>query len=158
MEVISFEIYSKICCICGHQNYGAAAFYFISFLPGEEHKMLDKNKTQTRWPESVRELHQLRDRSSSAKLVPTFAERGFFLVRVTDPYGRILCFIDRSRYFFFQAAPQLYSRGWMDPVPDPLFFRKSVSAGNRTWAFGSVATRQQRRSRCWTSKSNCNFS
>jgi hypothetical protein len=32
-------------------------------------------------------------------------------VSVTDPYGRILGFLDRSRYFFFQVAPQLYSRG-----------------------------------------------
>jgi hypothetical protein len=46
--------------------------------------------------------------------------------------GRILGFLDRSRYFFFQAVPQLYSRGWVDPVPDPLLLRKSGSAGNRT--------------------------
>jgi hypothetical protein len=46
-----------------------------------------------------------------------------------DSYGRILCFLDRSRYFFFQVAPQLYSRGWEDPVPDPLLLRKSGSAG-----------------------------
>jgi hypothetical protein len=52
--------------------------------------------------------------------------------------GRILDFLDRSRYFFFyQVAPQLYSRGCVDPVPDPLFF--SGSAGNRTRVSGSVA-------------------
>jgi hypothetical protein len=28
---------------------------------------------------------------------------------VTDPYSRILGFLDRSRYFFFQVAPHLYS-------------------------------------------------
>jgi hypothetical protein len=33
------------------------------------------------------------------------------VVSVTDPYGRILRFLDRSRYVFFQVAPQLYSRG-----------------------------------------------
>ena len=33
---------------------------------------------------------------------------------------------------FIQVAPQLTSRGWVDPVPDPLLFRKSGSAGNRT--------------------------
>jgi Na+/H+ antiporter NhaD/arsenite permease-like protein len=33
------------------------------------------------------------------------------VVSVTDPYCRILGFLDRSRYFFFQVAPQLYSRG-----------------------------------------------
>jgi hypothetical protein len=27
------------------------------------------------------------------------------------PHGRILGFLDRSRYYFFQVAPQLYSRG-----------------------------------------------
>jgi hypothetical protein len=35
------------------------------------------------------------------------------MVSVTDPYCRILGFLDRSRYFFFQVAPQLYSEaGW----------------------------------------------
>jgi hypothetical protein len=31
--------------------------------------------------------------------------------RVTNPYGRILEFLGRSRYYFFQAASQLYTRG-----------------------------------------------
>jgi hypothetical protein len=31
-----------------------------------------------------------------------------------------------------QITPQLFSRGWVDPVPDPLLLRKSGSAGNRT--------------------------
>jgi hypothetical protein len=33
------------------------------------------------------------------------------MVSVPDPYGRILGFLVRSRYFFFQVAPQLYARG-----------------------------------------------
>jgi hypothetical protein len=41
-------------------------------------------------------------------------------------------FLDRSRYFCIQIAPQLSSRGWVDPVPDPLLLKKSGSAGNRT--------------------------
>jgi hypothetical protein len=41
------------------------------------------------------------------------------MVSVTDPYGCIPGFLDRSRYYFFQVAPQLYSRGWVDPAPDP---------------------------------------
>jgi hypothetical protein len=41
--------------------------------------------------------------------------------------------------FFFQVAPHLYWRGWVDPVPDPLLLRKSGSAGNRTQTSGSVA-------------------
>jgi hypothetical protein len=56
-----------------------------------------------------------------------------------DPYGRILGFLDRSCYFFFQLAPQLYLRGRVDPVPDPLLLRKSGNAGNRTRTSGYVA-------------------
>jgi hypothetical protein len=51
------------------------------------------------------------DRRLSTKLAPTFADRGCHLVRVMDSYGRILGFLDLSRYFFFPVAPQLYSRG-----------------------------------------------
>jgi hypothetical protein len=91
------------------------------------------------WPESASELHRPSDRRLSAKLVLTFADRGFHVVKVTDLYGRILGFLDLSRYFFFQVAPQLYSRGWVDPVPDPLLLRKPGSAGNWTLASGSVA-------------------
>jgi hypothetical protein len=29
----------------------------------------------------------------------TFADRGCHVVSVTDPYGRIIDFLDRSRYF-----------------------------------------------------------
>jgi hypothetical protein len=38
------------------------------------------------------------------------ADRGCHVVSVTNPYGRILGFLDRSLYYFFQVAPQLYSR------------------------------------------------
>jgi hypothetical protein len=48
------------------------------------------------------------------------------------PYGRILGFLTQIRYVFFQVAPQFYSQGWVDPVPDPLILRKSGSAGNWT--------------------------
>jgi hypothetical protein len=73
------------------------------------------------------------------KLMPTSADRGCHVVRMTDAYGRILGFLYRCRYFFYQVAPQLYSRGWVDPVPDPLLLRKSGSGGNRTRTSGSVA-------------------
>jgi hypothetical protein len=61
------------------------------------------------------------------------------VVSVTDPYGRIIGFLYRSHYRFFQVAPQLYSLGGVDPVSDPLILRKSGSAGNRTRTSGSVA-------------------
>jgi hypothetical protein len=31
--------------------------------------------------------------------LPTFADKGCHVVSVTDPYGRILGFLDRSLYF-----------------------------------------------------------
>jgi hypothetical protein len=46
----------------------------------------------TPWPESVGELYRQSDRHLSAKLVPTFADRGCHVVSVTNPYGRILGF------------------------------------------------------------------
>jgi hypothetical protein len=52
---------------------------------------------------------------------------------------RILGFLGRSRYCFFQVAPQLYSRSWVDPVPDPILLRKPGRAGNRTRTSGSLA-------------------
>jgi hypothetical protein len=48
-----------------------------------------------------------------------------------DPHGNLLDFPDRSCYYFFLVDPQLYSRGWVDPVPDPLLLRKSGRAVNR---------------------------
>jgi hypothetical protein len=90
-------------------------------------------------PESASELYQPSERRLSATLVPTFADRGYHVVRVTDSYHCILWFLGRKFYFFFQLAPQLYSRGWVDLVPDPLFLGKSGFAGNWTRTSGSVA-------------------
>jgi hypothetical protein len=67
-----------------------------------------------------------------SKLVPTFAGRRCRVGSTVEPHGRILGFLDRSRFYFFQVALQLYSWGWVGPVPDPLLLRKSGSAGNRT--------------------------
>jgi hypothetical protein len=86
--------------------------------------------------QSGSELYRPSDRPLSTKLVPTFADRGCRVVSAMDPYGRILGFLDRIRYYSFQVAPQLYSRGWVDPVPGPLILRKSSSAGNRTRTSG----------------------
>jgi hypothetical protein len=93
---------------------------------------------RTPWPESASELYRASYRRLSAKFAPTFVDRGCRMISVTDPYGSI-GFLDRSRYFFFQAAPQLYPRGWVNPVPDPLLLRKFASVGNRTQTSGSVA-------------------
>jgi hypothetical protein len=56
------------------------------------------------------------------------------------PYSR---FSRQEPLLFYKVAPQLYSRGWVDPVPDPLLF--FCSAGNRTRASGSVAKNSDHR-------------
>jgi hypothetical protein len=85
------------------------------------------------WPESASELYQLSDLLLSVKLVPTLSERGCHVVSVTDPYSRNFDFLDRRRYFFFQVAPQLYSRDWVD------FSGNLVPPEIWIWASGSVA-------------------
>jgi hypothetical protein len=78
-----------------------------------------------------------------------FANKGCLVVSAMDPHSCILCFLDRSRYFCFQVAPQLYSRGYVVPVPDPLLHRKS-GPGVEPWPLdlqpGTLITRPQRRS------------
>jgi hypothetical protein len=58
-----------------------------------------KKKKKTPWSESASELYRPGDRRLSAKFVQTLADKGCHVVNVTDPYGRILGFLDRSRYF-----------------------------------------------------------
>jgi hypothetical protein len=94
---------------------------------------------RTPCPEAASELHRPLDRRLSAMPVPTFADIWCHVVRATYPYGRILSSLDRSRCIFFQVAPQLYSRGWVGLVPDPLLLRISGRAGNRTRTSWSVA-------------------
>jgi hypothetical protein len=43
-------------------------------------------------------------RRLTAKLMPTFVDKGCCVVSIKDPYGRILGFIDRSRYFWTQIV------------------------------------------------------
>jgi hypothetical protein len=94
-------------------------------------------KKKTPWSETASELYRPSDRRLSTKWLPTFADRGVprgLRDGSLRPYSR---FSRQEPLFFYQVAPQLYSRGWVDPVQDPLLF--FCSAGNRTRASGSVA-------------------
>jgi hypothetical protein len=53
---------------------------------------------KTPWPQFANELYRPSDRRLSAKLVPTFADRGCNVVSMTDSHGRILDLLDRSTY------------------------------------------------------------
>jgi hypothetical protein len=85
-------------------------------------------RTNTPWPEPASELYRSSDRRLSAKLGPTFEDRGCHVVSMTDPYGRDLGFQDRSRYFFFQVV---HETEWTQ-FQTHYFSVKSSSVGNRT--------------------------
>jgi hypothetical protein len=63
------------------------------------HNSCYKTNKQTPWSESASELYRPSDHRLSAKWLPTFADEGCHVVSVTNSYGRILGFLDKSRYF-----------------------------------------------------------
>jgi hypothetical protein len=60
-------------------------------------EFIKQKQKQTPWPQSASELYRPSDRRFSAKLAPTFADRGCRVIRATDPHGRILGFLNRPR-------------------------------------------------------------
>jgi hypothetical protein len=78
----------------------------------------------------------VRERTIPTERPPPVGEGCHVVSATGSPRPLISVFQIRNRYFFFiQVAPQLTSRGsrgWVDPVPDPLLLRKSGSDGNRT--------------------------
>jgi hypothetical protein len=60
------------------------------------------------------------------------------VISVTDPYGRIVGFLDRSRYFSIKLLLSCtHEAEWTPFQTHYVFFSGSV--GNRTQASGSVA-------------------
>jgi hypothetical protein len=62
------------------------------------------------WLQSTSEAFRPSDRRLSIKLVPTFTDRECRVISATESHSQIIGFLDRSRCFLFQVAPQLYSR------------------------------------------------
>jgi hypothetical protein len=67
-----------------------------------------------------------------------FADRGRHVISMTDPFGRILGFLDRSRYFSIKQLLSCTHEAEWTPFQTHYFF-SSGSAGNWTRASGSVA-------------------
>jgi hypothetical protein len=88
-----------------------SGFYFTKHGYFWQCKLTSIFLKETPRPESASELYRPSDRRLSAKLVPTIADRECHVVSMTDPYGRNLGLLDRSRYFVFQVIPQMCSRG-----------------------------------------------
>jgi hypothetical protein len=77
--------------VCLH----SVSFFSCSFCHIKGYKALS-TLIITPWPCSASELYRRSDRHLSAKLVPTFADIRWRVVSAGDPYGRNLCFLDRS--------------------------------------------------------------
>jgi hypothetical protein len=105
----------------------------------------------TPWLESASEIYRLNEPSplvgeGSANISGQRVSRG---QRNNSPTVVNFGFLDRSRYFL-DIAPQLSSRGWVYPVPDPLFLRQNLVApgiepGPLDLYPGTLTTRPQRR-------------
>jgi hypothetical protein len=62
-------------------------------------RRMRRRRKKSPWSESASELYRPSDRRLSAKCLPTFADRECHVVSVTNPYGRILDFLNKGRYF-----------------------------------------------------------
>ena len=125
----SFWVDAELCRLKSLENVVPCG---TSGLEREEVKVKNKSSGAT----ALQGLGRQSARRRSAKLVPTFADRGVSRgQRDRSPRPLISVYRTWIATYFIQVAPQLTSggsRGWVHPVPDPLPLRKSGSAGNRT--------------------------
>jgi hypothetical protein len=71
----------------------------------EDKKTFRENgKEKALWPKSASELYRPTERPPLVGEVSDNFRGWCHVVRVMNPYVRILGFLDRSRYFFFQVA------------------------------------------------------
>jgi hypothetical protein len=89
----------------------------------------------------------------SAKWLPTFADRGCHVVSVTDPYGRILGFIDRSRYFSIKQLLSCTHEAEWTPFQTHYFFFWKCRESNPGLRIWMVAIISQYKYNCFRMKS-----
>jgi hypothetical protein len=114
LKIVIWSIMQR-CCNLSVKSVSAIQYSVLLKNSNKCKGELYKTKQKTPWLLSASELHRPSDRRLSAKFVPTFAWSAQRILKAVN-----LGFLDRSRYFSIQVAPQLSSRGWVDPVPDPL--------------------------------------
>jgi hypothetical protein len=73
------------------------------------------------------------------EVIGKFADRGCRVVSETDPNGRILGFLDRSRYYFFQVALNCIHEAEWTPFQTHYFSENLVAQGIEPGTSGSVA-------------------
>jgi hypothetical protein len=104
------------------------------------------NLKETPWLESASDLYRPNDRRLTAKLVPTFADRGCHVVSVTDPYGRILGFLNREALRFLSSSSSVVLTRLSGPRSRPTTSQKNLLApGIQLDLYsGTLTTRSQR--------------
>jgi hypothetical protein len=80
-----------------HTHTHTPTYFFVEFNSAYHESYVRKSG---RLPESVCELYRSSDRRLLAKFVPTFVDKECDVVSVTDPYGRILGFLDRGLLYY----------------------------------------------------------
>ena len=86
------------------------------------------------------------------RLLPDCSNRGLCGQQSAYPLTLISVFITGFRYFSYQVATQLSSRGWVDPVPDPirpetfLGYSRESNPGPLGWQSDVLTTIPNRRS------------
>jgi hypothetical protein len=112
-----------LCCVSCIASGNVSAN--ISNTTATIHNKTNKPNKQTPWSESASELYWPSDRRLSAKLVPTFADRGVPRGQRDGSLRPCSRFSRPEPLLLYQVGSQLYSRGWVDPVPDSLLLRES---------------------------------
>jgi hypothetical protein len=102
-------VYSESSCKMYHSadDHVALALFPVSSLPDKK-----AERKYTPWIESASKLYPSSDRRLSANVVPTFADRLCQVVSVTNPYGRILGFLDRAATFPSKQLLIVLTRLW----------------------------------------------
>jgi hypothetical protein len=122
--------YAVSACSCqlkANKNESEGAVKYCQGRPSE-YAHQDYHLKKAPWSESASELYRPRNRRLSAKWLPTFADKGCHVVSVTDPYGRILGSLDRSRYFSIKQLLSCTHEAEWTPFQTHYFFFLVVSA------------------------------
>jgi hypothetical protein len=77
-------------------RFRCASDHMLSVTSSVSLRDYDPQKKLNSVPESGRKLYRPSNCRLYAKLVPTFTDRGSCVVSMTDPYSRILGFLDRD--------------------------------------------------------------
>jgi hypothetical protein len=92
----SDELQAEVCKGVGYKLLVASFCREVSTNNNNNNNNNETELNLTPWPETASELYRPSDRRLSAKLVPTFEDRGCHVTIVTDAYGVILGFLDRN--------------------------------------------------------------